>query len=188
MTATPEALRFDRQALELIRADVASVTDAEMTLPTPCEGWNVADLIAHMNREHTAICGVPAGASPVGTDPRAEFAPITERWLALFSTADDTVLIPRLAAELPTQTVLATHAVDMLIHRWDLARARGRTPHTPADLLPRAHAVADLVTAPGSPLTGPEGVYKSPIPAAAGSGSFDALVSKYGRDPNWRQR
>lgn len=188
MTATAEALRFDRQALELIRADVASITDAEMTLPTPCQGWNVADLIAHMNREHTAICGVPAGASPVGTDPRAEFAPITERWLALFSTAGDTVRIPRLAAELPTQTVLATHAVDMLIHRWDLARARGRTPHTPADLLPRAHAVADLVTVPGSPLTGPEGVYKSPIPAAAGSGSFDALVSKYGRDPNWRQR
>ena len=76
MTATAEALRFDRQALELIRADVASITDPEMTLPTPCEGWNVADLIAHMNREHTAICGAPAGASPVGTDPRGEFAPL----------------------------------------------------------------------------------------------------------------
>ncbi len=185
MTGSVDALSFDRQALALIRADIASITDTEMTLPTPCDGWTVADLLTHMNRENAAICGEGQDA---GADPRNRFPSTVDRWLAFFSRAGDSVRVPKLAADLPSQSVLATHAVDMLIHRWDLARARGRTLDTPATMLPYAHSVADLVTADGSPLTGPDGVYKPALPVVAEDESFDALVRKYGRDPTWAAR
>lgn len=183
MTDEADMLTFDRRALALIRADVARVADDELTLPTPCDGWNIADVLEHMNREHAAICGGGGGA-----DVRARFEAIADRWRAFFDSAGDTVRVPKLSADLPAQSVLATHAADMLIHRWDLAAARGETLSTPADLLERAHSVADFVTAEGSPLVGPGGVYKPALAPVQGGDSFEALLRKYGRNPKWAPR
>src|SRR5215469_280981 len=67
------ALDLDRRALNLIGADIITLDDASMSLATPCGAWTVADLIAHMNTEHAAICG--ADHHPQA-DPRTQFTPI----------------------------------------------------------------------------------------------------------------
>lgn len=95
-----EAPDLDRQALELLRFDVARDTDSDLAKPTPCEGWDVADLLQHMNEEHAAICG--ARVDPA-VDPRVEVAAVADRWLTFFSTAGETVQVPKMDAALPTQ-------------------------------------------------------------------------------------
>jgi uncharacterized protein (TIGR03086 family) len=179
------ALGFDRRALDLLRADVARLTNQDLSRPTPCDGWTVADLLLHMNAEHIAICG---GRVDEKSDPRTEFEAVVERWLDFFQAAPATVMVPKMSASLPTEMVLATHATDMVVHRWDLSSAVARPIATPEDLLEEAHKVADFVTAEGSSLVGPGGVYKAALPATESDGTLDALVRKFGRDPNWRPR
>ena len=87
------ALELDRLALELLERDVRHLSDEVLTLPTPCDGWNVRDLISHMNVEHVAICG---GLIDEGKDPRAEFSGIARRWIEFFqSKTRATVRVPK---------------------------------------------------------------------------------------------
>ena len=153
-----------------------------MSLATPCGAWTVADLIAHMNTEHAAICG--ADHHPQA-DPRTQFTPIASAWLDYFTAAGDTVLVPKMGATLPTAMVLATHFADMLIHRWDLAVALGRSTGTPEELIAAAYPVADLITDEDSLLVGPGAAYAPALPANPHDDPEQALVCKFGRNPHW---
>jgi Mycothiol maleylpyruvate isomerase N-terminal domain len=46
---------LDAAALHGLRGDVANLSDAELRLPTRCDGWTVEDLIQHMSADHEAI-------------------------------------------------------------------------------------------------------------------------------------
>jgi hypothetical protein len=52
---------LDAAAVNHLRVDVGSLTDAELAPPTRCAGWNVEDLIAHMTAEHDVILDPLAG-------------------------------------------------------------------------------------------------------------------------------
>ncbi|WP_345459927.1 hypothetical protein [Actinoallomurus oryzae] len=80
--------------------------------------------------------------------------------------------------------MLGIHLVDMLAHRWDLARALGTSPVVPERLTDAALPLARANTAPGSPLNGPGGVYRPPFAAEAGS-AMDRIVALLGRNPRW---
>lgn len=174
------ALDLDRLALAQLADDVAQVSEADLARPTPCAGWTVRDLLAHMNTEHAAICGAEFDNS---ADPRTVFPSVVLDWLTFAGDAGDTIFIPKMGGALPADMVLSTHFVDMLVHRWDLAAALGKATGTTPALLVPAHQIADVITAPGSPLVGV--AYQPALPPAAEDSSEDALVRKLGRDPRW---
>lgn len=188
-----DLLSLDATALALIGHDVASTPDAALTDPTPCDGWTVADLIRHMNERHDAVATAVLppqehhGArlrNRSEPDPRDEFARISVRWMAALEHAGETVNIPRRG---PTSTawVLGVHVVDMLVHRWDLARARRTTPVVPARLAVVALPLARANTAPGSPLNGPDGVYRPALAEDPAASVMDNIVALLGRNPRW---
>jgi hypothetical protein len=78
---------------------------------------------------------------------------------------------------------LAVHFVDMLAHRWDLARAVGRPCSVPARLVEAARPIAAEVTAPGSPLVGAGRAYAPRMPG--NFSSFDQVIALLGRNPAW---
>lgn len=176
--------RLDATALALIAHDVALVPDAAMTNPTPCDGWTVTDLLRHMNERHEAIARTALSPREASGDPRDEFAGIAARCLAVLEQAGETVDLPQWGPT-PTRTVLGVHAVDMLVHRWDLARALGTTPSVPSRLTDAALPLARANTAPGSPLNGPGGVYGPPLAEDPGRPAIDNLAALLGRDPGW---
>jgi uncharacterized protein (TIGR03086 family) len=177
---TPSALDLDRLALDQLIVDMVRVSDDDLAKPTPCADWTVRDLIVHMNNEHPAICGAPLNDA---TDPRTAFTVIAGEWLTFAAAAGDTITVPKMGTELPTDMVLATHFADMLVHRWDLATALGKSTGTPESLLAAAHRIADVVTAPGSPLVGV--AYQPALTQVAGDSAEQSLVRKFGRDPKW---
>lgn len=179
-------LLLDAAAMALLSHDVVTLTDADLDAQTPCPGWTVADLIDHMNERHQAFLApefapldIPAG------ERRDAFARIAARWLVAIEKAGDTVHLPG-RGPAATERVLSIHLVDMLTHRWDLNRALGRPCPVPDRLTAAAEPIARSITAPGSPLNGPNGAYRPPVPADRARSAMDTIVALLGRDPDWR--
>ncbi|MEU8117931.1 maleylpyruvate isomerase family mycothiol-dependent enzyme [Spirillospora sp. NPDC049024] len=179
-----DLLRLDATALALIGHDVAMVPDAAMAAPTPCEGWTVTDLLRHMNERHEAIARTALPAREPSGDPRGDFALTAARCLAVLERAGETVTMPRLGP-LSTEWVLGIHAVDMLVHRWDLARALGTAPAAPSWITDAALPLARANTAPGSPLNGPGAAYRPPLAEDPARPAIDNIAALLGRDPRW---
>jgi uncharacterized protein (TIGR03086 family) len=180
-------LSLNAAALGLITHDVVATTDETMTRETPCAGWTVADLIRHMNDEHEAIIQtVLAPLDNRAEDPREDFPVIAARWTLALAHAGPTVMVPKAGAALATDQVRAIHFVDMLVHRWDLARATDRDSDIDPVLAETALAIARFVTAPSNPYGLVGLVYRTPQDEAAERRPIDNLAALLGRNPNWK--
>jgi uncharacterized protein (TIGR03086 family) len=117
--------------------------------PSPCEGWSAADVVGHLigtQREFLTTHGVDVGEAPdVAADPaaawRAHAATVAE------ALSDDAVPTREFDGFFGPTTVGAAfqqfYIWDMLVHRWDVARATGvETALTDAEL-DRIEAGAD---------------------------------------------
>ncbi|MBW8487232.1 TIGR03086 family metal-binding protein [Actinomadura parmotrematis] len=181
----PDLQRLNATALALIGHDVALVPDTALAEPTPCEGWAVADLLHHMNERHDAVARTVLGPLDAASeDPRADFARIAARWSAALQRTGPTLDLPN-RGPVPTDWVLGVHTVDMLVHRWDLARALDLPLPVPAALAAAALPLARASTAPGSPLNQPGGAYLPPVDAAPATSTMDTIAALLGRDPRW---
>ncbi|MGY2063508.1 TIGR03086 family metal-binding protein, partial [Nocardia gipuzkoensis] len=119
-------------------------------------------------------------------DPRDDFSRITGRWLAVVEASGDEFVLPDRGA-VRTEWFLGVHVVDMLVHRWDLARAVGRDCTVPQRLLAAALPLAQANTAPGSVLNGPGGVYHPPLSQDSATTTLETIVALLGRDPKWQR-
>lgn len=105
-------------------------------------------------------------------------------WTVALQTVGPTLDLPS-RGPVSTEWVLGVHTVDMLVHRWDLARAL-QTPLTvPAALAETVLPLARANTAPGSPLNQPGGAYRPPFDGDPTDSVMDAIVALLGRDPRW---
>lgn len=180
-----DLLRLDATALALIAHDVVTVSETDLHQPTPCTGWTVADLIGHMNERHEAvIASVIAPIDDHAGNPRDDFARTAARWVVAMEQSGDTVNLPPYGP-LATDAVLSVHFVDMLVHRWDLSRALRRPCPVPDRLTALALPIAKSITAPGSSLNGPDGVYRPPVESDRPLPVMDAIAALLGRDPHW---
>ncbi len=115
--------------------------------PSPCEGWSAADVVAHVvdtQRELLTTHGCDIGPEPAPGDPAAAFRVHAAAVTALLT--DELVGLAYAGFFGPT-TVGATleqfYVWDMVVHRWDVARATGGDEAlTPAEL-DRTEAGAD---------------------------------------------
>jgi hypothetical protein len=87
---------------DLFRAATADLTAAELDLPVPsCPGWTISDVLTHVADDHTAMLdhhGVDTDAADV---------------LAVYE--QHLVKHPRAVVD----------ALELTLHAWDIARARG---------------------------------------------------------------
>ncbi|MEC3957582.1 TIGR03086 family metal-binding protein [Nocardia sp. CDC153] len=181
-----DIFELDRRALTDLVTLVGGLTDADLDRPTPCAGWVVRDLLRHMNSEHEAISEGSLNTEIVlEADPRKAFAQAASRWIEAFGglAADHLVRLPKFGTELHAQSLLRVHFIDMLTHRWDLAKALAVDPALPEDLLAVALPIATAIPNQG-PLRGPHG-YAAPLPASPTATPTDLLVSALGRSPSW---
>ncbi|MGY1601018.1 TIGR03086 family metal-binding protein [Geodermatophilus sp. SYSU D00815] len=189
------AERYRRRAAAFERT-VASVRPGRWAQPSPCAAWSARDVVDHVVGMHAEVLE-PVGRAPVpaGEEPLAAFraaraaveAVLDDR--ALATTADDTPA-GRLTVEEHVDRVLSD---DLVVHRWDLARATGQDglmdPGDVAQLWAAATAVpAELMRkfrTPGAFGPGIE-VYGAEVPVAATAPLQDRLLGFLGRDPKWR--
>jgi uncharacterized protein (TIGR03086 family) len=117
----------DRPLTEIIDA----VPTTGWTSPSPCEGWSAADVVGHLidtQRDFLGTHGVDLGEAPdVAADPAAAWRQHAKRVAEALS--DDAVPAREFDGFFGPTTVGATfeqfYVWDMVVHRWDVARAVG---------------------------------------------------------------
>src|SRR4051812_16057231 len=134
-----------RRALAEAAPFVEAVTAADLDRDTPCAGWDVRALLAHVvGQNHGFARAVLHGDADVSQfQPRApgpdtlaaEWRASADELAEAFTTAppDRQVRLVEISADVrfSVPTVATFQLVDTLIHTWDLARGIGR-PYRPA--------------------------------------------------------
>ncbi|SCX39582.1 TIGR03086 family protein [Klenkia marina] len=131
-------------------AALAAVLDAvpadRWSAPSPCEGWTAADVVAHVvdtQRELLATHGADLGPRPTG-DPATVFRAHAG---AVQAALTDELVGTQYDGFFGPTTVGATleqfYVWDMVVHRWDVARATGGDETLTDAELARTEAGAD---------------------------------------------
>jgi uncharacterized protein (TIGR03086 family) len=181
---------------------VDKVTPEDLKRATPCDGWDLAQLLAHMTVQHRGFAAAARGAGAglttwdpatvadaVARDPGGTYAAAAADVLDAF--ADDRALTTSFAlpefgpgAAVPGDQAIGFHFVDYVIHGWDVARAID-VPFTPADevisaVLPLVFAVPD-----GDFRAAPESPFASALDETEAPTDLDRALLHLGRSPAW---
>jgi uncharacterized protein (TIGR03086 family) len=128
---------------------VAAVAPDAWANPSPCEGWSARDVLGHLittQREFLTGHGVDLGPAPdLTADPAGAWRDHAQR--VATALADDALTATPYDGHFGPTTIGATFAQfyvwDMLVHRWDIARAVGADAGLSADELDRIEAGAE---------------------------------------------
>ncbi|SHN35164.1 TIGR03086 family metal-binding protein [Cryptosporangium aurantiacum] len=189
---------IDARAVRYSVEQVDAVTTGDLGRPTPCVGWSLADLLGHLIAQHRGFAAAAAGhgadltqwAVPsIGDDVVQRYRSAADDVLAAFAALeapDRPVHLPEFQSEpFPAVAAVNFHAVDYLVHAWDVAATLGR-PFAPDDalvnaLLPLVLAIPNDAEqrAPGSP-------FAPALPAPADASPLERVLTALGRSPEWR--
>jgi uncharacterized protein (TIGR03086 family) len=218
MSLPPGAMALLAGAVSYALSVCALVTPGDLELPTPCTEWDLGMLLAHLSTSMADLeAAISTGQLDLGPVPDMAAAPD-------MATADPVELIRDRAAgllcaaygyagperfvtvgglPLPAGLVACTGAVEIAVHGWDVAAARGRagrsgsagrggsagcgggdpkTAQTPIAPIPAALATRLLTVCPLL-VAGREGLFALPVEVPAQASPGDQLVGYLGRDP-----
>jgi uncharacterized protein (TIGR03086 family) len=184
-------LELHRRATDSVLSVAARVRETDLDRPTPCAGWDLRTLLAHMiGQDHGFAAAALADVSKEAFEPReasveahAAGAAVV---VAAFAAADPgrDVLMPEFGARLPLRTVVGFHLVDTLVHGWDVAVSLGGGVWYDDDLVAAALEQAEAV--PGGDMRTAAGAAFGPVRSEAGSAAgWARTLALLGRDPRW---
>ncbi|WP_205752788.1 TIGR03086 family metal-binding protein [Cryptosporangium phraense] len=180
------------QAHGALRSVVAEVGDDQWALRTPCEKWNVAQVVRHASGDQLGYAAAITGVGGPTEDP---FAPSEGRpepssvgaaldaAAAAFATIEPGT--PEVPSPLPigplsAESVVSAAALDAAVHAWDVAVALGRpsplTPELAEQLMPIAEVMAGPLRA---------FAFGPAIEGEPGDDAAARLLRFLGRRPDW---
>ena len=127
------------------------VSEAQFDLPTPCEGWNVRDLINHVavgSQMAVALvngCTTEEAAAIIGGQTEGDLlascrARLDEVIAAVEGPIADDVIVHHPIGDVPVSQLVSFRIGDLALHSWDLSRATGMNEALPPELVERAYA------------------------------------------------
>jgi len=176
------------RALGYTRVVLADVTDDVLCRPTPCSEWTLGDLLAHMEDALDAFIEAAAGVVDLGsttpsgsrvTDLQSKACTLLGAWSR---AAPGDVRVG--GRDLASRLLVATAALEITVHGWDVGQATGRGARIPEGLARDLLGVAGLVVAPAD-----RGVRFGTPGTVGPDAAYDArLLAFLGRDPAGRSR
>jgi uncharacterized protein (TIGR03086 family) len=166
---------------EPLGAVVAGITPADLDKPTPCAGFTVRDVLAHMVSGATVFAAAVRGTEPPEPDlddVLANFGPALGNLVAAFNepgALDQTIAAP--FGDVDGDTFARFVALDGLVHGWDLARATGQRYDPPDALVAAADAFAHQAI---DPLRDGE-TFAAAVEPPASASPIDRLAAYTGR-------
>jgi uncharacterized protein (TIGR03086 family) len=191
-----DIVALNAQAVNISVDQVVRVTPADLARPTPCAGWTLYGLLAHMTTQHHGFAAAANGDGDLarwrlrslGEDPIATYRAAADRVLDTF--AADGVLdrefpLPEFNRGLmyPARQAISFHFIDYVVHAWDVATALGLPVRFDPALLDVALTVARAVPS-GDARLEPGAAFAPGVPWSGGS-RLDKIVAVLGRSPNW---
>lgn len=184
------------QAHAALRSAAAGVPADGWDRPTPCEGWNVGQVLQHAAGDQLAYAARLTGGAGPSEDPFAPSAALGGAAAALLEPAlraaaeafsgvapgTVEVAVPLPPFTLPAETAVGAAALDAAVHAWDIAVATGQasplSPALAAALRPTAEAIVE-------PLRGFAFGPALAEPGAPGADPAASLLAFLGRSSGW---
>jgi uncharacterized protein (TIGR03086 family) len=181
------------EAHEALRTTVEGVPADAWERPTPCERWNVTQVLQHATGDQLAFASAINGGPGPTEDPFAPSGRIDGDKLADLraaldasarawkSVADDApeVPTPLPQGKLPAEVGAVACALDAAVHAWDIAVATGQPSPLTTELARPLLVVARQIVEPLRAY----GAYAPAIDPAPEADEVAALLSYLGRDP-----
>lgn len=188
-------LDLHRRAVQATLAALDGPVD--LAAVTPCAGWDLADLLAHMTVQQRGFARAVGGVRTVVADwapTRSEqavddYVSACSELLDAFAAIDDPnapVWLPEIRDEpVPARLAVGFQLVDNVVHAWDVAVSLGRRPQLDDDVVAAGLVVARQVP-DGAARDRPGAAFAHGLPVGAGTSALDETLLLLGRDPGWR--
>nr|WSW68689.1 TIGR03086 family metal-binding protein [Streptomyces sp. NBC_00995] len=189
---------LDRAAvLETLRI-LEQADPGDWDRPTPCSGWTLRQLVAHMTAQHHGFAAAAAGngadaavwrPGALGDDPLNPYRVASESALAAFAgqgVLTREFVLPEISAKrrFPAEVAIGFHFLDHVVHGWDLARTLG--VHLDLDEGTAGAALTIALRVPDDERRlGPDAPFRPALPPAPGAHTLDLLLTALGRSPDW---
>jgi uncharacterized protein (TIGR03086 family) len=183
---------FDGAASAL--ADRAAGVDARTwARATPCDAWDVRQLLQHVVEELRWIPPLLDGATVaevgdrlagdlLGDDPAGAAVAAVRDAVAAAGVVDPERVVHLSRGDQPARVYLTEVGLDVLVHTWDLARATGQGDPGPDEL---AVAASEAFAADDEAMWREYGIIAAAVTPRAGASPIERLVARFGRDPGW---
>ena len=174
------------------------VADDQLTGPTPCPAYSVADLLDHIGGLSVAFAAAARKEElPGGGAPSADGSRLADGWRDLIASRLDDLgaawLDPAAydgvtmagPIEMPADQAALVALDEVTVHAWDLARATGQPyPADPAAIAACAAFVEAFEPPPGG-AADDGGLFGPPVAVPEDAPALHRLVGATGRDPYW---
>lgn len=195
MTVTgTDIVELDRIAVYEALRVVELAQDEDWERDTPCAGWDLRRLVAHMAAQHHGFAAAARGAGQDRVywrepedmnEPARTHRAAATAVLAAFAEPGATereFALPELGASFPGRTAIGFHFIDYVVHAWDVAATLGVGLDLSDDVLEIALVVARLV--PTDPAgRGPGFAFAAPLDVPPEAGPLDETLRLLGRTP-----
>lgn len=168
---------------------VHGITDDQWDMETPCQKWNVRQLVTHtagvMANFTNGASNLPPVGDPddfdLGTDPAATMAELAARNVAAWSERGELESNISLGeSEFPGQVGLNINLLDAYVHGWDIATATGQEANLDAEVCANLLEFSKQVI-PEAPREGDN--FQAVVRTGADAPATDRLLGYLGRQP-----
>ena len=186
-----------RPTTTTLAALVRGVRDDQLTGPTPCPEYSVADLLDHIGGLSVAFTSAARKDDIEGHAPSADGSRLEggfrDRIAAALDELGDAWQDPAAydgmtmagPVEMPGDQAALVALDEVTVHAWDLAVATGQPyPADPAAVAACQDFVAGFAPPPGG-ASDTGGLFGPPVALPADASSLDQLIGATGRDPAW---
>lgn len=181
-----------------LAALVRGTTDDQLTGPTPCPDYTVADLCDHIGGLAIAFSQAATKTAPAeGNEPSADGSRLEDGWRERIAAQLD-----ELAAawaepaaydgmtmagpiEMPAEIAALVAIDEVTVHAWDLAVATGQPYDADPIAVAAAHGFAASFEPPEGGAADDGGLFGPPVEVDADATPLDRLLGATGRDPRW---
>jgi uncharacterized protein (TIGR03086 family) len=179
----PDELSLLAEASRYLFRTMLLVRDVDLSAPTPCQGWDLRQLLRHLHgslADVTDVLVVRDLHGGPGTDPVAAVRDgIVDFLLASTSVPTGGRRCEVAGRPLPAKTVVYVGALEMVLHAWDIGQACRAGRAIPSDLASALLRVSPPLAAAG--LAGH--VLAEPLPASTTATPGEQLLALFGRRP-----
>lgn len=185
----------DRRVLAVTTGIVEQVRPDQLDLPTPCAGWSVRDLLAHMVGNNNGFAAAALGSPPVAevwdgvdvTDPVGEFAASAERVDAAFASVEP--LTGTFAVlgygNVPAGQAVGMHFIDYLAHGWDVAVSIGVDAGLDEQACAAVLRIGSAWPQDSPAIWGPDAAFGYRVEVPDDAPVADRMLGFLGRSPSW---
>ncbi|MGY4997470.1 TIGR03086 family metal-binding protein [Streptomyces sp. 900105245] len=193
-----DIVEWDRIAVREAVRVVDLAGDDDWGRDSPCAGWTLRRLVAHMAAQHHGFAAAARGLGHEAArwqEPRDRGEPARVHRAAATAVLDAfgepgvlerEFVLPELGSAVPGRRAVGFHLVDYVVHAWDVAVTLGVEVLLPDEVLRAALAVALRVPADPA-LRGPGSAFAPVVPAPAGeaegAGALEETLRLLGRRP-----